>query len=179
MHSFQWGEKYLTGLRDVDDQHQKLVDMLNEFGDLLTQNELKITDIEALFVKLADYAQYHFQDEERLMLESGIDGRHFQFHKNNHDSFIQQVFTMCAELSSTPVAGSRQLLDFLINWLAYHILGVDQNMARQLAAIKSGISAEAAYLAEEKSRSESTVPLLAALTGLFSSYPSVTIPCRI
>jgi hypothetical protein len=53
---------------------------------------------------------------------------------------------MKAELCPTSFAGSEQLLGFLINWLAYHILGVDQNMA----AIKACKSAEDAYLAAEK-----------------------------
>ena len=167
MKSFEWGEKYLTGLVDVDEQHHKLVEMLNEFGDLLTQNELKHSDVEALLVKLADYARYHFHDEEELMLESGIDVRHFQFHKNNHDSFMQHVSAMAADISATSVKESKQLLDFLTNWLAYHILGVDQNMARQLAAIKAGTSAKDAYFAEEKNNFQSTEPLLTALTNLF------------
>ncbi|MCD2448927.1 GGDEF domain-containing protein [Methylicorpusculum oleiharenae] len=154
-------------MADVDDQHHKLVDMMNEFGELLTENELKLADIEDLLSRLADYAQYHFQDEEKLMLESGIDDRHLQFQKNEHNSFMQQVFAMKAELCPTSGAGSEQLLGFLINWLAYHILGVDQDMARQLAAIKAGKSAQDAYLADEKNRSQTTEPLLAALTGLF------------
>ena len=167
MQSFQWGETYLTGIADVDDQHYKLVEMLNKFGDLLTQNELKLTDIEVLLAELAAYAQYHFQDEEKLMLNAGIDDRHFQVQKNQHDSFIQQVLLMSTELSSASGTSSKQVLEFLINWLAYHILGVDQDMARQLSAIKAGSSAKEAYLAEEKNRSQSTEPLLAALTGLY------------
>ena len=167
MKSFQWGEKYLTGLVDVDDQHHKLVDLLNKFGELLTQNELEQADIERLLEELTAYAQYHFQDEEKLMLELGVDVRHFQFHKQDHDSFIQQVSAMSEELRSASAKSARQLLEFLTNWLAYHILGVDQNMARQLAAIQAGTSANDAYFAEEKNRSQSTEPLLAALTGLF------------
>jgi len=167
MQSFQWGDKYLTGLVDVDKQHHKLVDLFNELGELLTQNELKQVDIERILAELTGYAKYHFQNEEKLMLQSGIDVRHFQFHKQNHDSFMQQVSAMIAELGPTSLSRSKSLLEFLMNWLAYHILGVDQNMARQLAAIQTGTSAKDAYFAEEKNRSESTEPLLAALTGLF------------
>ena len=167
MQSFQWGDQYLTGLANVDDQHHKLVDILNEFGDLLTQNDFKLSDLERLLAELTAYAQYHFQDEENLMLESGIDVRHFQFHKKDHDSFMQQVSVMSAELCSASTIGVKHLLDFLTNWLAYHILGVDQNMARQLAAIKAGMTAKETYFAEEKNHFQSTEPLLAALTNLF------------
>jgi diguanylate cyclase (GGDEF)-like protein/hemerythrin-like metal-binding protein len=167
MQAFQWSNNYLTGLAGVDFEHHKLVDMLNRFGDLLTENEIKFADIESLLAKLTDYAQYHFQNEEKLMLDSGIDDRHFQFHKNEHDSFMQQVFEMGAELSPSSTTDPKQLLDFLTNWLAYHILGVDQSMARQLLAIRSGIQPQETYLAENKNRPQSTKPLLAALTSLF------------
>lgn len=167
MQSFQWGDNYLTGIVDVDDQHHNLVDILNEFGKLLTQNELKRADIERLLTELAAYAHYHFEEEENLMLESGIDVRHFQFHKKDHDNFMQQVSAMSAELCSAPASAFKHLLDFLTNWLAYHILGVDQNMAHQLAAIKAGASAKEAYFSEEKNHLQSTEPLLAALRNLF------------
>lgn len=167
MQSFQWGDKYLTGLVDVDDQHHKLVDILNEFGALLTQNELKRTDIEKLLNELAAYAQYHFEEEENLMLASGIDVRHFQFHKKDHDNFMRQVSAMSVELCPASATVFKYLLDFLTNWLAYHILGVDQNMAHQLAAIEAGASAKEAYFSEEKNHLQSTEPLLVALRNLF------------
>lgn len=169
MDSFQWSNKYLTGLTVVDEQHHILVDIINEYGNLIAENDLKPADSAALLIKLTDYADYHFKEEEKLMLDSGIDHRHFQFQQNEHACFIQQVRLMSTQLDSD--AGfkteAKYLLDFLINWLAYHILGIDQNMARQLEAITSGVTPENAYLLEEKNRSESTEPLLAALTGLF------------
>ena len=74
---------------------------------------------------------------------------------------------MSSELRSVAAVGAKQVLKFLTNWLAYHILGVDQDMARQLAAIQTGASAKDAYLAEETNRLQSTEPLLAALVCLF------------
>lgn len=166
MQSFVWGENYLTGLADVDDQHHKLVDLLNQFSAALTENELADSDIRALLCELAEYANYHFQEEEKLMQAAGIDGRHLQFHQKDHANFMQQILAMKDDWSVQP-STAKQILGFLINWLAYHILGVDQNMARQVAAIKVGVQAESAYWAEEQSRSQATEPLLAALTGLY------------
>jgi hemerythrin len=60
------------------------------------------------------------------------------------------------------------ILDLIIHWLAYHILGTDMNMTKQMAAIKSGVSAEAAFELEEKNKDKSTKPLLEALNGLFA-----------
>ena len=167
MQSFEWDDNYLTGFTDVDEQHHHLVNMLNQFGDLLTTSELGVDDIETLLLELTDYTQHHFRDEEKLMQNTGIDSRHLRYHQQEHENFIQQLSAMDAEFSSISITSTKQILEFLTHWLAYHILGVDQNMARQLHAIQSGITADAAYLAEERKRSQSTEPLLAAVTGLF------------
>ena len=61
----------------------------------------------------------------------------------------------------------RQLTDYLVNWLAYHILDVDQSMARQVKAVRGGATAEAAFEADALSVKTGTEPLLSALSGLF------------
>jgi hemerythrin len=59
------------------------------------------------------------------------------------------------------------LLKFLIYWLAFHILGTDQSMARQVVALQEGQTAASAYLAELAMKGSATEPLVAALQGLF------------
>jgi hemerythrin len=59
------------------------------------------------------------------------------------------------------------LLEFLTHWLAYHILGSDQFMAKQMAMIKSGVRPEDAYLTHTVGNDAATDTLLSALNGLF------------
>lgn len=40
MKSFQWGDHFLTGLLDVDEQHHRLVDIINQFGDHVAENDI-------------------------------------------------------------------------------------------------------------------------------------------
>jgi hemerythrin len=54
-----------------------------------------------------------------------------------------------------------------MHWLAYHILGMDQNMARQLELIGQGTDPGEAFDLAEKESDSSTEPLLKALSGLF------------
>ena len=68
MEAFQWNPCFVTGLQDVDDQHHKLVDVINRFGDLVMQQEqVEAQALEAVFAELAQYATYHFVEEEALM----------------------------------------------------------------------------------------------------------------
>jgi hemerythrin len=62
---------------------------------------------------------------------------------------------------------AQRLLKFLTYWLAHHILGTDQSMARQVAAIQAGQKPEEAFAAEQVMKEGATEPLLHALTGLF------------
>lgn len=167
MESFHWDTHFETGLAEVDQQHRFLVDLINRFGDLLTQLAPVSGDtLEGVLTELAAYSQYHFREEEGLMQRAGIDARHFDQHLQVHAGFLQEV----TRLGQTVLGRSESaepLLKFLIYWLACHILGTDQSMARQMRAIEAGQTAEAAYL-DEKAVNEGVIePLLKALNGLF------------
>ncbi|MCP3849958.1 MAG: GGDEF domain-containing protein [Gammaproteobacteria bacterium] len=167
MTSFQWNNNYLTGLSEVDSQHYQLVNIINQFGDLLADNQIHSSDLDKTFAKLAEYTIYHFEEEETMMADIGIDQRHYSRHIKMHHDFIDEVTTMHAGISQNDPISAKHLLDFLNHWLAFHILGSDQNMARQIALIQSGITAAEAYDTEERERDKATEPLLNALNGLF------------
>ncbi len=39
MESFRWGTHFVTGLAEVDKQHHHLVDIINQFGEMLMQSK--------------------------------------------------------------------------------------------------------------------------------------------
>lgn len=167
MESFQWDKNFVTGLSEVDHQHHHLVDIINKFGNLIANDELVFEDINAIFMELFDYAQYHFQEEEEMMSRIGLDRRHIDRHMEEHQNFLQEVTFMYATISPDDFRETQNLLDFLTRWLAYHILGSDQNMANQIDAIQSGLIAEDAYEKAEQKSDNATEPLLVALHSLF------------
>lgn len=167
MESFQWGKHFVTGLSEVDNQHHHLVDILNQFGNLLAENDVQMQDVEKLFGELADYAVYHFQEEEKLMKAVKVDKRHLTSHVHVHQSFLEDVTALYSGISQNTLDRADTLLQFLIHWLAYHILGQDQDMGRQIKAIQSGMDPHEAYEKLEQQRDSATAPLTAALNGLF------------
>ncbi|GGI73704.1 sensor domain-containing diguanylate cyclase [Shewanella gelidii] len=165
--SFHWDKHFVTGLDDVDEQHHNLVDMVNRLGHLLSDNELVFQDVVSLLNQLQDYASLHFWEEELLMHEKQVDLRHVELQKIQHREFIKEIKSLHRGLSPNDQRSAQYLLDFLTHWLAYHILGADQNMARQIEAIENGASPAEAYEAEEHESDSATEPLLKALHGLF------------
>jgi hemerythrin-like metal-binding protein len=166
--SFQWGKSFLTGLETIDDQHHHLVDLINKFGSALTDNTLNLVDIAVMFKELARYSDYHFKAEEQLMAEVGVDQRHVDHHKKTHSSFLEDAGVIFADISRDNSEVPRRLLDYLVHWLAYHILGEDQSMARQIEAIKSGTSPEEAYRNQAIEQGGTTEILLNSLNNLFN-----------
>jgi len=167
MESFHWGKYFITGLRDVDEQHHHLVNLINAFGSLLTENNVLPKDIHHLYEQLSEYAVYHFQEEEKLMRDINVDPRHLQCHIDVHKGFLEEVSSIYSTISGKHLDQEKSLLAFLTHWLAYHILGQDQDMAKQINAIQSGMSPRAAYDTLEQEKDGATKPLIDALNGLF------------
>ncbi len=167
MKSFHWGAHFETGLTEVDKQHHHLVDIINQFGNLLAENVVHSEDVNSLYNQLADYAIYHFKEEEKFMSEAKVDVLHMDRHIDVHKGFLDDVTSIYSSISMDNLDQARTFLQFLMHWLAYHILGDDQDMASQVRAIQSGMSPKGAYDKLEQERDSSTAPLLEALNGLF------------
>jgi hemerythrin len=168
MESFHWDAHFVTGLDEVDDQHHHLVDVLNQLSEILTHQEgVDFDAVEVVFGELAAYAQYHFEEEETLVKNVNVDIRHCSYHFEEHKNFLKEVTLMHSTVRPENPDDLKSLLKFLTYWLAYHILGSDQTMAKQVLSIRSGNSPDAAYQSEEKMKEGAVEPLLDALNGLF------------
>ena len=167
MSSFNWTDHFVTGLPTVDEQHRHLVDLVNDYGRLLSDGGLAAADPEALLGELYKYADEHFRDEDVLMRERAVDPRHFEAHKEEHQRFLADVGLIAGRVLAGDTEAAKSLLDFLMHWLAYHILVQDQNMARQIAVIDSGATPSEAYETQEREAASATGPLVVALSGLF------------
>jgi len=168
MESFHWDSSFETGLPEVDEQHHHLVDVINQFGDRLMQDKpVSADEAEAVFTELASYAQYHFSTEEAYMDRIGVDIRHVAKHRKEHADFLGDATLIYKSISLDKSDACQPLLKFLIDWLAYHILGSDQAMALQIEAIEKGKSAADAYEGAEHMWAGPNESLLKALNGLF------------
>jgi hemerythrin-like metal-binding protein len=163
MDIFAWNDSFVTGEPIVDTEHQGLVSLVNwiiEHQSTSTPPE----EIDKVLVQLVTYAVTHFQHEEELMAASGCDPRFAEIHHNVHADFGQQVVKM-REMQSGDL---EFLLRFLSSWLAHHILGMDQSMARQIRKIRAGMAPAQAF-EEEKSlvADPATTSLLSGMNAMF------------
>lgn len=167
MEAFVWDQNFVTALPHVDEQHHVLVDLFNElaasFLSTGTQREELLTEI---YQRLIDYTQVHFRDEERLMATEGVDSRHIDVHRALHHQFVDQVERLWLRRGDF-VSAAETFVGFLTSWLGLHILGIDQSMARQIRAIRSGVAPAAAFEAESAAYEQSTQALLKMIVKLY------------
>ncbi|MDV2491034.1 MULTISPECIES: GGDEF domain-containing protein [Campylobacter] len=171
---FAWSKKFETNLDKIYDQHHHLVNLINNLSKKLSNSNLSKNELIGLFTELFGYAKYHFHDEEQLMAENKLNSEFVKDHVFNHKLFIEEVGILFAGLQSDDEDDQENLdktakyiLNFLINWLAFHILGQDKKMARQIEMVKSGIASKKAYnMVRNKASAEEIQPLVRTLNKL-------------
>lgn len=165
---FSWNDSFLTHIDSVDSQHKRLVMLINELGEMImSAEELDPERFIDIRDQLFDYIHIHFADEEQIMTSVCVDPRHVDHHFAAHRGFIADALKVGNFSGSLTNEEARELVDYLINWLAYHILDMDQEMARQVHAIQGGLTPNEAYQQEVTSKHDQAGPLLNAMKGLF------------
>jgi len=133
MHVIEWDNTYELGIQIIDDHHRELIELLNKSYDLLLFSTDK-AGIKTILQELTDYADYHFNAEERLMDEVGYKG--LVPHVDKHSSFKHQLAVLMQDyLSSSPNVNTDIIL-FLSDWLKKHILKDDRKFTIYLSKSK-------------------------------------------
>ena len=141
MQLFVWDHQFSTGLPELDEQHKALIDVFNRLHDTLFHSGVSADEREAAlrraFDRLMNYARAQFTGEEQLMREAGIDERHQQKHRRQHEQFIINLREMWNSRATQADLHGR-LMGFLVSWIGLHVLGVDPSMVRQIQQVKGG-----------------------------------------
>jgi diguanylate cyclase (GGDEF)-like protein/hemerythrin-like metal-binding protein/PAS domain S-box-containing protein len=139
---FPWTPKLATGIALIDEQHHRLVSMLNRLAQPHTQGASP-EDIQTILGGLIDYADYHFKYEESVW-QSALSGDVWlEQHVRTHQGFFEHVTHLST--SARPFNEVLEdLLPFLVQWLTQHILEDDKRMAIATLAVHDGASIEAA-----------------------------------
>ena len=126
-----WSDQLNLGIPSVDQQHQHLVAILNQLDEAVALG-YEPQKVLSLIDELVDYAHYHFDNEEQLMLDSGYDSELFGKHQIQHQEFVKRIRQEQSKAQNDPDTVSNSLIDFLVEWLMGHILFSDKQMALAL-----------------------------------------------
>ena len=166
---FPWNDNFNTGVAKIDEQHQRLVDLLNQLANHIAfQSDLPA--LNNIFDQLADYASFHFKTEEDIWHQNIPKDPLELDHKKTHDSFVKQVLELKSNINAKPSDDViTDVLSFLTNWLALHILESDRHMAMIVSAVQSGQSIEAAKKSADQQMQGSTRTLIDVILSIYQS----------
>jgi hemerythrin-like metal-binding protein len=121
---FVWDSKLKTNISVCDEQHQKLIALLNELHEAMISKKDKNL-IGNTLDELIEYAVYHFQTEEKLLEQ--YEFPYLNSHKAEHANFSKEVFDIKKRFDSGETIMTTEVLSFVKNWVNDHIIGTDKN----------------------------------------------------
>ena len=128
----EWNEKLSVGVSIIDDEHKKLVGMLNELYDAM-QAKHSEEALGNVLDGLVAYTASHFKHEKTLFAKTGYAAA--AEHENEHADLIKQVLEVQKKYQEGATATlSTEVLNFLRKWLLTHILGSDKKFCPHLNA---------------------------------------------
>ncbi|MBF0107757.1 MAG: bacteriohemerythrin [Magnetococcales bacterium] len=123
---FPWNDKLTLGLRDIDADHRKLVDMANKLHSVMSSGQSGKM-VHELLLELGEYAKFHFSREEDLFHKFHYPATetHIKIHRN----LEAQLAGVVAQFEQGDFSVAIDLLTLLKAWLTQHIMEVDHAYA--------------------------------------------------
>ena len=127
-----WVDEFSVGVEEIDRDHKKLLELLNELHDAVQAGEGREV-LGKVLEGLTLYVSYHFSREEVLFLRT--DYPDYEKHRKQHLALANTVEEVYEDFHSGMADTlPHQVLDFLKNWLNDHILRADKAFGAYLKA---------------------------------------------
>ena len=128
----EWNEKLSVGIAQFDNEHKKLVGMVNNLFDAVQAGRGK-EQLGPILDGLISYTKTHFANEEKYMTQHAFP--EMAAHKAEHDALTKQVLDVEKKFRAGATAVlSMEVMNFLKNWLVKHIMGTDKHYGPYLNA---------------------------------------------
>lgn len=129
MSFFVWDERYQLGVQQIDDEHARLVMLLNQLHDAMATGQAK-SMLGLLFTELIDYTKVHFSHEALLM--KVYDYPEVAAHASEHAQLARKVLDLQRRFEEGSATVTLQTAEFLRSWLSQHIMQTDRDLADHL-----------------------------------------------
>jgi hemerythrin len=132
MSLIEWTNDISVGIASIDEQHKKLIAMLNELYNA-SNDGLGAQAVGQTLSGLIQYTIEHFQYEEQLFAQTNYPAA--EEHKREHEELTRTVMDIREKFQEKPSATMPQeVLQFLVKWILDHTMGSDKNYSAHLIA---------------------------------------------
>jgi len=126
MSLISWSNALSVNIKQIDEQHKKMIDIINDLHDAMSQGKGSAA-LAKIFDEMVDYTHTHFTAEEQLMAKYGYPG--FVMQKSEHDALTKKVLDWQRQYKEGKIVLSMDVMGFLRDWWTGHIMGSDQKYA--------------------------------------------------
>ncbi len=122
-----WTPEYSVGVAEIDEQHQKFIDIINELSELSRKTNLSREQLQGGLNRMGNYGFYHLGTEEAYFVKCGYAGA--KEHVAAHNAYRQTVAGLLARSEKAGEDLNKLIGDaaaYSGKWLLGHILTVDK-----------------------------------------------------
>ncbi|MEW5845662.1 MAG: bacteriohemerythrin [Bacteroidota bacterium] len=118
-----WKPEYSVSVKSIDEDHQKLFDLLNQLFEAMTKGQGK-SIVPNIINELENYSVYHFNREELFFRATNYPNsvKHIQ----EHQCFKQKIAELKNDVLGNKAMVAPDVLGFLSDWLKNHIAICDK-----------------------------------------------------
>lgn len=171
---FPWDDNFNTGIATIDFQHKRLVELLNKLANHLAF-KIKSPTLDEVFNELTLYAANHFKDEETIW-QQYFDGDDWnQDHQSIHKRFLDDVTKIKSHDQDSYEEVMEEVVGFLTQWVAFHIIEADRRMASAVLAMQQGQDLETAKKLANAELNEAARALIKSILGMYENLSDKTL----
>jgi hemerythrin-like metal-binding protein len=122
---FEWADDLVIDGGVIDEDHRKLVDLVNALHTATTEGRGREV-VENILKELLTYTAEHLRREEALMASIGFPN--LERHKIGHAHFTEQLNGLHKKFESGSITVAAQLSTVLRDWLSLHIRRSDKEI---------------------------------------------------
>jgi len=137
-----WEDKYITGIKTIDDQHRQLFDLTNQLYNacLANENELDKEFKEAMHA-MVKYVHFHFDAELKFLHAVNFPECHH--HKTMHDGLIKDILAAVNDYNEGKKFVPNNFVRILREWILSHVAFYDKQYSAFVhEQIKIGLLSE-------------------------------------
>ncbi len=129
MATLTWNESLSVNVREIDEQHKKLIALIGDLHRAMLAGQGKQA-LGKVLDGLISYTNTHFAAEERLMKMNGYPD--FEGHHDIHIKMAQKVQDIQKRHSQGQMNITLDTMKFLEDWITKHIMGTDKKYGPHL-----------------------------------------------
>ena len=124
MGKMDWDETLSVKVAEIDEQHRRWIEIINELHGALLSKDSGGKLTERILGEMLDYASFHFVFEEDYLRKIGFP--ELGAHRQLHQSFLNAITEKFQEEKRGELVLNTEVMRLLIDWLRDHIINEDR-----------------------------------------------------